>query len=216
MSFKMDCPHCMKTLNVTEKAMGKTVPCPGCNQPVTIPPKSPLLHPTRQVEPNGYPTPVAQASQAASPQMPLVPPGSPQVSQAESTESETGTCAFCCKPMPSDAVQCSSCGNWRHDIHQLIDDYRRLAIAQVNALIIGILLTTFSFIAAAVGATTYTMFGKSFSFEKFVATPWFVIGVLIAVAVVLVYVITQARAGRIKHRIHEVSKGLWKRPWWAS
>lgn len=37
MSFKMDCPHCKRTLNVTEKAFGKTVPCPGCNQPVTVP-----------------------------------------------------------------------------------------------------------------------------------------------------------------------------------
>jgi hypothetical protein len=36
MSFKMDCPHCAKTLNVTEKAIGKTVPCPSCNQPVKV------------------------------------------------------------------------------------------------------------------------------------------------------------------------------------
>jgi hypothetical protein len=36
MPFKMDCPHCQKTLNVGEKAIGKTIPCPGCNQPVTI------------------------------------------------------------------------------------------------------------------------------------------------------------------------------------
>ena len=37
MAFQMACPHCMKRLNVTEKAFGKTVPCPGCNQPLTIP-----------------------------------------------------------------------------------------------------------------------------------------------------------------------------------
>ena len=36
MSFKMDCPRCMKTLNVTEKAFGKTVPCPSCNQPIKV------------------------------------------------------------------------------------------------------------------------------------------------------------------------------------
>jgi len=37
MAFKMVCPHCKKILNVTEKAFGRTVPCPGCNQPLTIP-----------------------------------------------------------------------------------------------------------------------------------------------------------------------------------
>lgn len=37
MSFKMNCPNCNRILNVTEKAFGKTAPCPGCNQPVTAP-----------------------------------------------------------------------------------------------------------------------------------------------------------------------------------
>ena len=67
MTFKMDCPHCMRTLNVTEKAMGKTVPCPGCNQPVAVPPQSPALRPMRQVGPEGGAIPVAQASRLASP-----------------------------------------------------------------------------------------------------------------------------------------------------
>jgi hypothetical protein len=42
MAFKMDCPHCRKTLNVTEKAFGKTVPCPGCNQPIAVPQQEPM------------------------------------------------------------------------------------------------------------------------------------------------------------------------------
>ena len=37
MSFKMNCPHCAKPLNVTEKAFGKTVPCPNCNGPLIVP-----------------------------------------------------------------------------------------------------------------------------------------------------------------------------------
>ena len=37
MVFKMACPHCMRKLNVTEKAFGRTVPCPGCNQPIKVP-----------------------------------------------------------------------------------------------------------------------------------------------------------------------------------
>ena len=37
MSFKISCPHCKRTLSVTEKAVGKTGPCPVCNKPVTVP-----------------------------------------------------------------------------------------------------------------------------------------------------------------------------------
>ena len=37
MSFTISCPRCMRTLNVTEKAFGKTVPCPACNQPINVP-----------------------------------------------------------------------------------------------------------------------------------------------------------------------------------
>ena len=52
MSFKISCPHCTKTLNVTEPAFGKVVPCPGCGQPISVP------NPTQQ----SY-----QASQASAP-----------------------------------------------------------------------------------------------------------------------------------------------------
>ena len=37
MSYKINCPHCNKALNVTEPAFGKTVPCPGCNQLLKVP-----------------------------------------------------------------------------------------------------------------------------------------------------------------------------------
>ncbi len=36
MPFKMNCPHCKKTLNVNESLVGKTVPCPGCSQPIEV------------------------------------------------------------------------------------------------------------------------------------------------------------------------------------
>jgi Zn-dependent protease with chaperone function len=37
MSVKMECPHCQRPLNVTEKAYGKTAPCPACGQPIMVP-----------------------------------------------------------------------------------------------------------------------------------------------------------------------------------
>lgn len=37
MSFKINCPHCTRTLKVTELAFGKTLPCPGCKQPIHVP-----------------------------------------------------------------------------------------------------------------------------------------------------------------------------------
>jgi len=37
MSFNIACPHCKKVLNVTEKAYGKTLPCPGCQRPIVVP-----------------------------------------------------------------------------------------------------------------------------------------------------------------------------------
>ena len=77
MSFKMDCPHCKKTLNVTEKAFGKTVPCPGCNQPIKVP------HPAqmqRQASPLGAPPPwsgTAQNSNATPASARPLPAGMP-------------------------------------------------------------------------------------------------------------------------------------------
>ena len=59
MSFKMSCPHCKKTLNVPEKAFGKTAPCPYCKGQIEVP-RSP---------PQGV-VPIAQAIQPPSPQQP--------------------------------------------------------------------------------------------------------------------------------------------------
>ena len=130
-------------------------------------------------------------------------------------ELETETCAFCRKPMSSDAIQCSSCRNWRQDIHLLIDTYRKLMLAQVVACTIGALLASLLFVAAAASATTETLFGRSFSSEKFFASPWFVLAVLLSVLVVVVWIVTVAPAVRTRHRIQQATKGLWERPWWS-
>jgi hypothetical protein len=83
MSFKMDCPHCKRTLNVTEKAFGKTVPCPGCKQPVTLPRTIPPP-PVHQVATTVSPLPVARPKRVVTPQptrsaAPPIPPELPPV-----------------------------------------------------------------------------------------------------------------------------------------
>ena len=107
MAFEMKCPHCMKRLRVTEKAFGKTVPCPGCNRPVTVPqspdtslPQHPVgvqaapqrapsstgrgrEVPQQPVNPQGASVAVTRPSAAAAPAVHL-PPGMPPFPEAVS------------------------------------------------------------------------------------------------------------------------------------
>jgi hypothetical protein len=85
MSFKMDCPHCKRTLNVSEKAIGKTVPCPGCSQPVTIPQEPPSLRSLRPVEAT---IPALQTAHAVS--LPPMRSATPPMSEADSASSAFG------------------------------------------------------------------------------------------------------------------------------
>lgn len=75
MSFTITCPHCSKTLRVTEPAFGKTVPCPGCGQPIEVPWPSassqtavPLLGSSTGLDCDAAPLPAG---------MPPMPPGMP-------------------------------------------------------------------------------------------------------------------------------------------
>ena len=47
MGFKFTCPHCNAALNVTEPAFGKTIPCPGCKQPIKVPQPPPSRQASR-------------------------------------------------------------------------------------------------------------------------------------------------------------------------
>ena len=60
MSFKISCPHCTRTLSVTEPAFGKIVPCPGCAQPIKVPNLAP---PSRPVSPVGAVSPWSNVAQ---------------------------------------------------------------------------------------------------------------------------------------------------------
>ena len=182
------CPTCKRAHSASESLVGKWVQCKHCGAKFQI--KS------------GAPDP-------------LQPPPAEKMEQL--VGSETGTCAFCRKPMPSDALQCSSCQNWRRDIHRLVDTYRKLALAQLFSITFGGLLAAILFITGAQhpSARKTTLFSSEFSFEKFVTTPSFAIGVVITVLVVVVWVVTQVPAARTRRRIQQATKGLWKRPWWT-
>ncbi|MGO8746509.1 MAG: GYF domain-containing protein [Thermoguttaceae bacterium] len=154
---------------------------------------------------------------SAAPLPPVASPSLPYSPPSESNVSDTGTCAFCRKPMPSDALQCSSCQNWRREIHVLIDTYRKLALGQLAVHAIGVPLAVIVFIMGArqPSARITTLWDSEFSFEKFVTTPAFAIGVLIVVLVWGVWAVLQVPAAKVRRRIQKTTKGLWKRPWWT-
>ncbi len=150
------------------------------------------------------------------------PPPLPHNPPTQSPTSGTGICVFCRKPMPADAIQCSSCRNWRQDIHLLIDTYSKQALAFYVAIAVGTALASLLFVAAKANATTAFVMRADggwdlnhFSFDKFVASPWFAPGVLITVAVVAVCIVGWAHDRRTRHQIERVTRGLWKRPWWT-
>jgi hypothetical protein len=86
MSFKMSCPHCNRTLNLTEKAMGMIVPCPGCNQPVTVPQAPPSLPSVHPVAAEAPPFRVADPAHVASP--PPMPALAPRIGGGSPTRFE--------------------------------------------------------------------------------------------------------------------------------
>jgi len=130
---------------------------------------------------------------------------------------ETGTCPWCRKDMPSDALQCPSCHNWRREIHLLIEAYRKLALGQIATMIIGVLLALgvcLWRLEDAIEGNGVTI-PKRFSFAKFQSTPSFAIVVFIVVLTVVVYGVTQVFAVRYRRRIQQATMGLWQRPWWT-
>ena len=118
MSFKIDCPHCKRTLNVTEKAFGKTVPCPFCSQPLAVP-QAP--RPQRAVPPVGrmaHPLPNAQASVAAPP-----PPAQLRCRRWCQTRRR---CVLRCRRCPPrrrrGVLRCRRCPPYRHRFRRLTPD----------------------------------------------------------------------------------------------
>lgn len=80
MSFNVACPNCKQVLNVTEKAYGKTLPCPGCRQPMVVPNGPP---PPQPAAATGHAA--AHASGHAAAHAPALPSGMPAVPGDEGT-----------------------------------------------------------------------------------------------------------------------------------
>ncbi len=115
MSFNMDCPHCKKILNVTEKAYGKTLPCPDCHKPVKIPPNPGSRSAT---PPSDVDTSQPSVSQEISP-TPLLPmpptSGTPSLTPLSTS---TRVCEWCAEFIPDKALKCPHCTKWRKDISE--------------------------------------------------------------------------------------------------
>lgn len=128
----------------------------------------------------------------------VVPPSLPPVA----SESETITCAFCQKPMPLKAIQCSSCKNWRQDIHLLIQRYRRLATIQIICLVMGTVGTGLGLGVALKEVGSIEKVPQSRPFWFIVVYGLFTIGA---------YLWTQIPAAQIGNRSQDMTGGLWKR-----
>ncbi len=83
MAQKIECPHCKRILNVTEKAFGQTVCCPACNQPIRVPREAELRSFPRRAE---VPTRAARSS----------------ASQPETNDTETATLPAGMPPIPDE------------------------------------------------------------------------------------------------------------------
>ncbi len=125
------------------------------------------------------------------------PPPLPTNPPNQSATAGIGACAFCCKPMPLEAVKCSSCQSWRRDIDLLINKYRNLMRAQLAAILMG---GAWIIVLVAVAAKE----GKPILSADTVTIFLFTV-----VAIVLAGV----PAISIRRSIQQVTKGLWDRPW---
>lgn len=124
----------------------------------------------------------------------------------------TGVCAFCQTTMPQGAVKCSSCQNWRKDIHILIRQYRRIAATQFLVLVVG-LSGALSLLSVAIikDADVGGIWKWSFSFEALMRSPRLWIAIFVMVVVLVGFVVTQIPAARIGNQIQRLTGGLWSR-----
>jgi hypothetical protein len=114
--------------------------------------------------------------------------------------------------MPTDAIKCSYCQNWRRDIYLLIRDYRRMATTQVVLLAIGSAVIFGLMFAAGEDARRIADLGhRELSFDDFVRSQHLWLAVVVALLGAVGYRATQIPAARIGSRIQQLTGGLWRR-----
>jgi hypothetical protein len=140
MSFRMICPNCRRILNAAASAFGKTLPCPGCKGPVTVPRPSEakgLAGVTQKHEPPhraaaeaadaaGLPIlspedmpPLPKAEPLREAQRPLSAPALPPSTRPHGPPHAPPAkriCEWCAESIPERALRCPHCTNWRKDI----------------------------------------------------------------------------------------------------
>lgn len=105
--------------------------------------------------------------------------------------------------MPLEAIQCSSCNNWRKDIHLLIKEYRRLATTQLVGLAMGL--------PATVAFQCIALRNAHRSIENLLQSPPLWLAVLMGIVTAGAFVYIQVPAARLGNRIQDMTDGLWKR-----
>lgn len=104
MSFHIACPHCSRVLSVTEKAYGKTLPCPACHRPMTVPNRP---EPPRAVATAGGQAPPPFSLTASVPPAPPRPARVPHVGapDAQTARGSPGRLPHGMPPAPSGDAQ---------------------------------------------------------------------------------------------------------------
>ena len=123
--------------------------------------------------------------------------------------------------MPPDAVRCSCCHSWRSDIHLLIAAYFARIHVSLAILIVGVVLGVVLFLVGFSEAVEQAKGGSPFAglsgvkiLQECAKSPLLLVGVLLFVLSIVVRVLIQLTARRIRHSIEKKSNGLWRCPVW--
>lgn len=109
-SFQFRCGHCQSVLNAKPEHVGKSLACPKCQQPVTVPPAPDPLAPTPVPATPVTPTPVTLAEAVTEPA--AVDPLAPSAGVTPAAQPAMQLCPHCHSHIPAQASKCRYCGEF--------------------------------------------------------------------------------------------------------